>query len=222
MSEKKHLPSVEINSSLSPNGTVIWLHGLGANGHDLESVIPELRLPHSMAIRFIFPHAPIRSVTLNNGSEMRAWFDIYALDFLQEDIEGIYAAQQWINQLIERESQRGIPTDRIVLAGFSQGGALALHTGLRYKKALAGIMALSTYLPLHKKMKTEACSVNQRIPIFMAHGKQDAVIPFFIGESVEQSLSAKGYQVEFHAYPMAHQLCPEEIKDISAWLQRVL
>ena len=212
---------VEIESGDGePQGSIIWLHGLGADGHDFEPIVPELRLPPALCLRFVFPHAPVRPVTLNGGMAMRAWYDIYSLERDgPADEAGIRASAALLEQWIAREQERGIPADRIVVAGFSQGGAIALHTGLRAKQELAGILALSTYLPLHAAFASEAVATNR--PIFMAHGTLDPVLPMALGRESADFLIAGGYNVEWHDYPMAHSVCIEEIGDIRAWLLSV-
>lgn len=213
-----------INETKAPiTACVIWLHGLGADGYDFAGIIPQLQLPASMGVRFIFPHAPVRPVTLNNGLAMRAWYDIYSLNNLhQEDRAGIQVSEQAIGQLIQQQESAGIATSRIILAGFSQGGAIALHTGLRYPAKLGGILGLSTYLPLLPDFAAQAHNHNQKTPIFLAHGEYDDVLPLILGEKTRDYLSQTGYNVEWRSYPMAHQVCPPEIADISRWLQTVL
>lgn len=218
------LPAVEIEpQGVEASATVIWLHGLGADGHDFEPIVPELTLPRDAGVRFIFPHAPVRPVTLNAGMAMRAWYDILGLGpDREEDAAGIRASEEQVRKLIERENQRGIPSARIVLAGFSQGGAIVLHTGLRYPERLAGIMALSTYLPLDGTLSAERHAGNQDTPIFMAHGTQDPVLPVSMGTRSRDLLQQHGHPVEWHDYPMEHQVCMEEIRAIGDWLRRVL
>jgi len=215
--------AVEIETGRTPNGSVIWLHGLGADGHDFEPVVPELVLPAERALRFVFPHAPIRPVTLNGGYPMRAWYDIAALDRrTAEDESGIRATRAAIDTLIRRENARGIVSERIVLAGFSQGGAMAVFAGTRFPEKLAGIMGLSCYLLLALRLAAERSAANQATPVFLAHGRQDPVVPLTLGEYARQALQASGYSVEWHAYDMPHSLCPQEVTDIAAWLRRVL
>ncbi|MBI2380265.1 MAG: dienelactone hydrolase family protein [Gammaproteobacteria bacterium] len=218
------LPCVELETGANPTAAVIWLHGLGADGHDFEAIVPELGLPASLPLRFIFPHAPVRPITLNGGYPMRAWYDIAELNFLnrKEDEKGIRDSEAEVHKLIRRENARGIPASRIVLAGFSQGGAVTLHTGLRYPERLAGLMALSTYLPLAEKAEGERHAANAETPIFMAHGTADNIVPFMAGEVSKQRLEALGYGLEFHSYPMQHAVHPREIADIAGWLKRVL
>lgn len=215
--------SVEIETGRDPAAAVIWLHGLGADGHDFEPIVPELVRPGERALRFVFPHAPIRPVTLNGGYAMRAWYDIIAIDRrAPQDETGIRASQAAITALIRRENARGIPSERIVLAGFSQGGALALFAGVRYPEKLAGIMGLSCYQLLGQSLATERLPVNQATPIFLAHGLEDPVVAPVLGEEARRQLEAAGYGVEWHAYSMPHAVCPQEVADIAAWLRRVL
>ena len=214
------LETIEINPVQSATHSVIWLHGLGADGHDFAGIVPELNLPAKMSMRFILPHAPMRPVTLNNCMTMRAWYDIYGLNAsMREDEKGIQQATLLINELIEEEHARGIAYEKIVLAGFSQGGALALYSGLCFPKKLAGILALSSYLPVSNLVFKEASPANKTIPIFMAHGVYDPVVPLLFGQGSYGLLKAQGYQVDWRTYPMQHAVCLEEIKDISAWLQ---
>lgn len=217
------LTTIEIEPTGSVRSSVIWMHGLGADARDFEPMVPELRLPTASGIRFVFPNAPIRPVTVNNGMRMRAWYDVLSMDLpRQEDPDGVYASEQAIHALLEREKQRGISADRIVLAGFSQGGAMALYTGLRYPEPLAGILALSCYIPLAGRLNSERRSANQTTPIFLAHGDYDAVIPMRYGQQSAETLERLGYRVEWSDYGMGHEVCWEEIRDIAAWLQRVL
>jgi phospholipase/carboxylesterase len=216
------LETIEVETGKNPSATVIWMHGLGADGHDFEPIVPELRLPASLPVRFIFPHAPIRRVTLNNGMAMRAWYDILEMGGGREDGEGLRLSQESIEALIAVEESRGIDASRIVLAGFSQGGAITLQTGLRHPKRLAGLMALSTYLPLAGTVEDERHEANREVPIFMAHGTGDPMIAIGRAQQSRKMLEALGYAIEWHEYPMPHSVCPEEIGDISAWLRRVL
>jgi phospholipase/carboxylesterase len=222
----EYLETIEIETAPNPTATVIWMHGLGADGNDFAPMVPELRLGSAPAIRFIFPHAPMIPVTINNGYVMRAWYDVSYGDLegksRQADETGVRASQAEIEKLIAREVGRGIRANKIVIAGFSQGGAIALHTGLRHAAPLAGIMALSTYLPAPHTLPAEAAAANRDIALFYAHGSDDQVIPIAMAETSRQSLSAAGYAVEWHEYPMQHSVCLEEIRDISAWLQTVL
>jgi len=215
--------AVEVETGRAPAAAVIWLHGLGADGHDFEPIVPELVTPGERALRFVFPHAPIRPVTLNGGYAMRAWYDIAALDRrAPEDESGIRASQAAIETLIRRENARGIASERIVLAGFSQGGAMALFTGTRYAQPLAGIMGLSCYRVLARRFDAERAAANQSTPVFLAHGTQDPVVAAALGEEACRQLQAAGYAVEWHTYSMAHAVCPQEVADIALWLRRVL
>lgn len=199
--------------------SLIWLHGLGANGHDFEPVVSELGLSADQKIRFVFPHAPQMPVTINSGVVMPAWYDIASMDFTAEQDEaGIRRSEQQLIKLIERENQRGVKTENIVLAGFSQGGAIVLHTGLRYPQRLAGIMALSTYLPLDQLLADERQEANHETSIFMAHGSHDQVVPIRLSEMSRDYLQELGYPVEWHRYFMEHSVHPDEISDISHWL----
>ena len=215
--------AVEVETGPNPSAAVIWLHGLGADGHDFEPIVPELVRPGERALRFVFPHAPIRPVTLNNGFAMRAWYDIVSLERRgPEDEPGIRASQALVETLIRRENERGIASERIVLAGFSQGGALAIVTGTRYPHKLAGIMGLSCYLLLAEGFKTERAAANEATPIFLAHGLQDPIVAPVLGEHARAWLESAGYPVEWHTYPMPHSVSPQEVADIAAWLRRVL
>jgi phospholipase/carboxylesterase len=209
----------------SPNADkcVIWLHGLGADGHDFKPIVAELKLPADHNIRFIFPHAPQRPVSINAGMVMPAWFDLYSMNFADhEDEEGIRQSAQQLNQLIEQQKQRGINSNKIVLAGFSQGGAIVLHTALRYPEPLAGVMALSTYLPLIQDLQEELSEANRDIPIIMCHGTDDPVVPYQLGDNSQTLMKQAGLNIDWHSYPMQHSVCPEEINDIGLWLQKIL
>ena len=217
------LPRVELESAPQPTAAVIWLHGLGADGHDFAGLVPELDLSNCPPIRFVFPHAPSMPVTVNGGYVMPAWYDILGPDLVsQQDAAGIQASERAIVALIAQEVARGIPAERIVLAGFSQGCAMALHTALRLPQKLAGIMALSGYLPLADRLTAERHPANGSTPVFMAHGTQDPVVVIARGEASRDALAALGQPVEWHSYPMPHSLHPREISDISAFLTRVL
>ena len=209
------MDAVEIETGPEPRAAVIWLHGLGADGHDFEPIVPELEL--EQAVRFVFPHAPMRPVTINNGMRMRAWYDIFQFGGGPEDEAGIRASQKIVETLIGAEKGK-----KIVLAGFSQGGAIVLQAALRHAEAIAGVLALSTYLPLAAKVQAEASSANRAIPIFMAHGQYDEIIPLDRAEASRDALQRLGYAVEWHAYPMPHSVCAPEIADISRFLNRVL
>ena len=214
------MQAVEIETGSNPVGAVIWLHGLGADGHDFEPVVPELRLKR--AVRYIFPHAPIRPVTINMGMRMRAWYDIFQFGGGPEDGAGIRASQQILEELIGQETRRGLTPRQIVLAGFSQGGAIALHTGLRFSERLAGILALSTYLPLASTVEKEASQANRDVRIFMAHGEFDDIIPLRRAEASRELLTKLGYRIEWRAYPMPHSVCAPEIADIAKFLAQGL
>ncbi len=217
------LECVECEPEGPARSSVIWLHGLGADGHDFEPVIPELALSDDLAVRFVFPHAPQRPVTINGGMVMRAWYDILDLDNRRdEDEEGLRTSEAQVRALVEREVSRGVSEERIVLAGFSQGGAIALQAGVRHPRRLAGIMALSTYLPLPEKLEAEASPAHRDCPVFMAHGTQDPVVPFEGGQLSREALEAQGYEIEWREYPMPHSVCMEEIADAATWLTRVL
>lgn len=214
------LETLEISSGGKVDAAIIWLHGLGADGHDFASVVEELRLP---GVRFILPHAPQRPVTINGGYMMRAWYDLLGLEINSpQDEVGIRASQALIEALIAAEQQRGIQPQRIVLAGFSQGGAIALHTGLRHPQRLAGILALSTYIPLKPALAGEIHPANRDLPIFMAHGSFDNVISLPISQVSASLLTQHGYKLDWHEYPMAHSVCLEEITDIRKFLCKIL
>ena len=213
------LAAVEIKPVLPPHASIIWLHGLGADGHDFEPLIPQLDIVDRLGVRVLLPHAPRRPVTINAGMLMPAWYDIAAADFSRgQDSEGICASEQQLRDLIARELALGIPAARILLAGFSQGGAIALHTGLRYPQPLAGILALSTYLPLAARLEAEMSTANQSIPIMMAHGTQDPVVPLQLAEQSRDRLRQAGYRVDWHTYAMPHAVSPEELVDVRRWL----
>jgi len=216
-------PALEIETGPQPDAAIIWLHGLGADGHDFEPIVPELARPGMPPLRFVFPHAPVRPVTLNGGYAMRAWYDIIAIDRrTREDEPGIRASQALVEQLIGRENARGIRSERIVLAGFSQGGAMALFAGLRHARPLAGIIGLSCYLLLGDRLLPEREAANAHTPIFLAHGTQDPVVLPFLGDEAHRALAAAGHEVEWHAYPMPHSVSPQEVADLAGWLRRVL
>ena len=209
-----------------PQGSVIWLHGLGADGHDFEPIVPQLRLPSELGLRFVFPHAPMQPVTINGGMTMRAWFDILSLDRDGlADEAGVRASAGILDGLIQRERERGIDASKIVVAGFSQGGAIALHSALRSRQKLAGLMALSTYMPLVSAFEDEVLNTDSveslDLPIFMAHGKFDPVLPMELGRESADLLIASGFDVEWHEYPMAHAVCEAEIDDIRRWLKTI-
>jgi phospholipase/carboxylesterase len=215
------LDALEVETAPSPSAAVVWMHGLGADGYDFVDVPPmlELRRP----VRFVFPHAPMQPVTINGGMVMRAWYDVrHDAGVRREDETGIRASQRRVEALIAREKARGIPAKRLVLAGFSQGGAMALQTGLRHPERLAGVMALSCFLPLADRLAAEAASANRDVPIFLAHGTHDPVIPLARAEDARALLEGLGYRVEWREYHMPHSVCPEQLADIGAWLARIL
>jgi len=217
------LDCVEIETGPAPRYSIIWLHGLGADGNDFAPVVPELQLGDLGPVRFVFPHAPVQPVTINNGMAMRSWYDIYVADLVRrEDEAGLRASQQAVEALIARENERGIPTERIVLAGFSQGCAMALQTGLRHPQKLAGIIGLSGYLPLASSVENERHAANHDTPIFMAHGTMDPVVPLERSQASFEALQQMGYNVRFKTYPMPHSVCLEEIQDIASFLREIL
>jgi phospholipase/carboxylesterase len=217
------LDCVEIDPDSKPSAVVIWLHGLGADGHDFEPIVHELNIPESTPVRYVFPHAPVRPVTVNGGMRMRAWFDIVDIQIDRKiDFEGFFESVRDLEVLIERELDRGITSNRLILAGFSQGGAVALHTGLRYPKPLAGIIALSTYLPTSVSTADEASQENKSTPIFLAHGRMDPVVPVGLGTDIDNRLKDMQYPIEWHQYDMDHSVCMQEIRDISTWMKKRL
>ncbi len=221
MKNTHSLSYVEVNPLTTPSACIICLHGLGADGNDSATMARTVAI--GTGVRFVFPHAPVRPITLNGGTPMRAWYDIHGLTFdSTEDEEGIRAAAKSLFELVENEIQRGIPAKRIVLAGFSQGGAMALYTALRYPHALAGVLALSTYLPLHRCLAEEASPANKTTPIFMAHGDEDDVVAPALGEFSYNCLKDLAYSVQFNRYPIGHSVSPQELADIAQWLQQRL
>lgn len=215
--------AVIIEPKQAHRASVIWLHGLGASGHDFEPMVPELHLPDRLGIRFIFPHAPVRPVTINGGMSMRAWYDVRHMDLRrQEDPDSIESSKNIVNRYIDAELQRGIEPGRIIIAGFSQGGAIALHTGLRFAQRLAGLLVLSAYLPLPERLSAEANPANDGLPILMLHGMYDQVIPLSAARQSCDTLRRAGYPVDWQDYPMEHSVCLEEVQDISRWLLSVL
>jgi phospholipase/carboxylesterase len=217
------LEAIQLDTGPNPQHCVIWMHGLGADGNDFAPVVPELGLPPPAAIRFLFPHAPMQPVTINGGMVMRAWYDILATDLARRaDETGLRNSQHLIEDMLAHVEQSGIKSANTVLAGFSQGGAIALQTGLRYRERIAGIMALSTYLPLAETVAAERSAANRQVPIFMAHGMQDPVISFAHAKASRDQLVELGYPVEWHEYPMPHSVCLEELQAIGAWLRKVL
>jgi len=214
------LPTVEVNPPDTPRAVVIWLHGLGADGHDFEPIVPQLRLPDSLPVRFVFPHAPEMVVTAFGGQRARAWFD-FGLNG-NADLPGLEKSVLRVKDLIQNEIDNGMPSERILLAGFSQGGVLAFEVALRYPKPLAGILALSTFLADTQYLGSEEAATNAQIPILMCHGQSDPVLPIGMGRTADTSLSDAGYSVEWKEYPMGHEVCLEQLRDVSLWLQRVL
>jgi phospholipase/carboxylesterase len=217
------LPYVEVNPSIKAQATVIWLHGLGDSGNGFAPIVPELKLPDELGIRFVFPHAPTRPVTINNGMSMRSWYDITSLDFNNRaDSQGVKESTALVADLIEKEITQGIPANKIVLAGFSQGGVIALNLGTRFEKSLAGIMSMSSYMSEPETLSHEAHEANKNTPIFVAHGTHDDVVPIFMGNAAFKVLESNGYQVTWQEYPMQHNVCAQQLTDISNWLQEKL
>lgn len=211
---------VEVNTAVDAEYSVIWLHGLGADGHDFEPVVPYLDLPADLAVRFVFPHAMRRPITINGGMVMRAWYDIVEISTSRgQDEAGIAHSAEQVRALIEHEMERGVPASRIILAGFSQGGAMALHVGLRYEQKLAGIMALSAYLLFPERLLQERSEANVTTPVFVGHGTMDPMVPFAMGQATVTALQNEGWPVEWHSYPIPHSVSPPEIADIGHWLK---
>jgi phospholipase/carboxylesterase len=214
------LETVEVETGPQPDAAVVWLHGLGADGHDFEPLVPEMRWPGAPALRFVFPHAPVRPVTINGGMPMRAWYDIVSLGSGRDhDQRGIADSVDQLARLVRRERERGIAAGRIVLAGFSQGGAIALQLALRFREKLAGLIALSTYLLLDHRLAAEAHESNLGLPVFVGHGTQDPMVPYRLGEQLAGRLRDLGCAVEWRSYAMPHSVCPEEVIDLAAWLR---
>lgn len=217
------LDNLQIETRSNPDSAIIWLHGLGADGNDFAPIVAELKLPESLAIRFIFPHAPVRPISINQGLEMPGWYDITSNDIVNgEDEAGIRETSDIIAEICQQQENFGITSDRIIIAGFSQGGAIALHCGLRYPRPLAGIMALSTYLPLPSALAQEASDDNRQVDIFMAHGTQDTVVATKFGHQSYQQIKTAGYAAHWHEYVMPHSVCAEEIGDIGLWIKKCL
>ncbi|MDP2805701.1 MAG: dienelactone hydrolase family protein [Gallionellaceae bacterium] len=215
------LPHITLDTAQSPLHSIIWLHGLGADGNDFVPIAEEINLP--VAVRYIFPHAPEQAVTINGGYIMRSWYDIVATDIgSKQDAIGVRASQAEIEKLIAQERARGIEAKNIFLAGFSQGGAIALHTGLRHQEQLGGILALSSYLPLAETLATEASDACTKTPIFMAHGRDDTIVPYALGKLSEAALQKQNYAIDWHEYDMPHSVCAKEVRDIEAWLTQRL
>lgn len=214
-------PPVVIETGSNPQASVIWLHGLGADGHDFEPIVPQLQLP--MSTRFIFPHAPFRPVTWNNGVVMRAWYDINMTDQgFYQNLEHLREAGEAVHRVVAEEVANGTESEHIVIAGFSQGGAVALHAGLRYPNRLAGLLCLSAPTPYLDSLLGDIETANAALPVFLAHGTQDSVVPFILGERANEALTAAGFDLQWRPYPMGHEVCAREIADISAWLCKIL
>ena len=212
-----------VDESATTDAVVIWLHGLGADGSDFVPIVPELKLPAALNVRFIFPHAPVRPITINQGYRMRGWYDVTSLDIASRNDEaGIIESSNILSRLCDEQVAQGIAAQRIIVAGFSQGGAIALYTGLRYNRTLGGIMALSTYLPMQQRLQQEAASANRNTPVFMAHGLHDDVVAVQFGLQTRNLLQQQGYRLQWHDYAMGHSVCMEEVSDISKWLTSVL
>ena len=227
MHEKNGNEAIEKEINGNPLGSVIWLHGLGADGHDFEPIVNELDIPEELGIRFVFPHAPYRPITINGGMNMRAWYDVTSLDRKgDQDEEGIRQSSSYLEKLIDQENKRGIPHNRIVVAGFSQGGAIVLHASLRYPRRLGGLIALSTWLPLELTLEEEVANNKNSqpldLPIFLAHGKYDPVIPFDFGLESKFLIEKNGYSVNWHEYSIEHSVSQQEIKDIGCWISKVM
>lgn len=217
------LETVEVSTGPRPDFSVVWLHGLGADGHDFEPVVPMLGLPRDAQLRFVFPHAPVRPVTLNGGIPMRAWYDISTISASRDqDEEGIAHSAAAVRALLDRETQRGVPPSRQVLAGFSQGGAMALHVALRYPERLAGLVALSSYLLFPDRLADEASPANRDLPVFIAHGNMDPVVPHAFGQESARLLEAQGYPVQWRSYPLPHSVSPQELTDIGTFFGALL
>ncbi|MFN7781461.1 MAG: alpha/beta hydrolase [Lysobacterales bacterium] len=217
------LECIEIETGKQPRHSVLWLHGLGADGHDFEPIVPELLRTGWPPLRFVFPHAPVRPITLNGGMRMRGWYDIHGLELMAiEDEAGILASVAGVERLIARERQRGVDSQRILLAGFSQGGAVALASGLTHPERLAGIVALSTYLPIAARIEAQRAPIQAGLPVFIGHGAVDPIVPQMLGLAARQRLQAWGHPVDWHSYGMPHSVCAEEIRDLSGWMERHL
>ena len=212
--------TLEHSTGEAPRWSVVWLHGLGADGNDFVPIVPQLAAPDWPAVRFVFPHAPVRAVTINGGARMRAWYDIRDLDLANRaDAEGVAQSVAQVEALVAREGERGVPPERVVLAGFSQGGAIALAAGMQRSVPLAGLVALSTYLPLGQATLRTLTDAARSQPVFMAHGLHDPVVPYTAGKRSRDALRDAGFDVAWHAWPMAHQVCAEEIQMLSGWLR---
>jgi phospholipase/carboxylesterase len=217
------LPYIDVNPTGEVKAVVIWLHGLGDTGHGFAPIVPELKLPQNLGIRFVFPHAPMQAVTINNGMQMNAWYDIKSMDMNgRADEAGVIDSSAKIEALIKAEMAKGIGAEKIVLAGFSQGGVIALHLSTRFEHKLAGVMGLSTYMCQPQNLAAQKHSANQQTPFFMAHGQMDDMVPLMAGEQAKSALVDCGYDVKWQDYPMQHNVCAQEVNDISSWLQQVL
>ena len=222
VSHTPYLDTLDVEPAQPATASVIWMHGLGADANDFYSVPSQLGLPADLHVRYVFPNAPRIPVTINMGMIMRAWYDVSSLDARSQDEERIRTSARWIGELVTREAARGVPANRVVLAGFSQGGAMALFTGLRYREALAGIICLSAYHPLRETLAGEAGEASLSVSIFQAHGTQDPVVAYELGRGDYEMLTHAGYKAAWHEYPMAHQVCGEELRDVGTWLAKVL
>jgi len=221
MTNKATPEGVELQTGAEPTWSVIWLHGLGADGHDFEPIVPELVRQGWPAIRFVFPHAPVRPVTINGGIPMRAWYDIRSLELSQRaDEAGVRESIDTVRALVARENARGVPTQRIVLAGFSQGGAIVLSAALRHQERFAGVVALSTYLPMPEQAVAEASGANKGLPVFWGHGTADPIVPLALGAQSRDVLETLGHPVQWHTYPMPHSVSPAEIRDLADWFEQ--
>lgn len=217
------LPAVVVEPKSEANAAVIWLHGLGASGHDFEQAVPFLNLPESARIRFVFPHAPVRPVTINNGWPMPAWYDILSINIERKiDETSLLESVEQVNALIQQQIDQGIKPERIILAGFSQGGAVAYHTALCYPQRLGGLIVLSTYIATVERIGREKRAVNDRLPIWLAHGVMDDVVPYSLGEQAVLELEKMGYEPEWHNYPIAHEVSPEELNELGHWITQIL
>ncbi|MCY4661711.1 MAG: dienelactone hydrolase family protein [Acidobacteria bacterium] len=222
MTDKPHLETLEVEPAGPADASVIWMHGLGADANDFYGIPPQLGLPAELRVRYVFPNAPRIPVTINGGLIMRAWYDVYGFDARDQDERRIRQSAGWLDDLVAREVERGVAARRVVLAGFSQGGAMALFAGLRHPEALAGLMCLSAYLPLPDTLAAEASAANRSVPVFQAHGTADPMVPADLGRGSRDRLVEAGCTVEYHEYPMAHQVCADEVRDIGSWLTGVL
>ncbi len=222
MTDKPHLETLEVEPDGPADASVIWMHGLGADANDFYGLPSQLGLPADLRVRYVFPNAPRIPVTINSGLIMRAWYDVYGFDARDRDERRIRRSAGWIDELVAREAERGVPARRVALAGFSQGGAMALFAGLRHPEALAGLLCLSAYLPLPDTLAAESSPANRTVPVFQAHGTADPLVPADLGRRSRDLLTAAGHPVDYHEYPMAHEVCLDEVRDIGDWLRGVL